>query len=383
MTAEHDPGYSTLRSGGNARPAYIHELGDWPRFRWHDAAIAKSLTNASRRLEKLIDRADGLEPAAADEITVQNLTQSAVASSNIESEFPNPHAVRRAIASYIAGQYQPPGGNAPGIAAVTADAAINRATPLTKARLHQWHRWLFPVPAPGITVGRFRDDRFGPMQVVSGGPMGRPPTVHFVAPAAHRLQQEMDRFLAWFNAPSTPNDLRKPAIAHLWFVTIHPYDDGNGRITRAISDLALAQWDGSPHRCYSMSAEIMRRRNGYYDALQITQSASMDVTTWMIWFLECLAAAAAQAEQTEEAAQGRARLRAPAQSRGLNDRQVKFIDRLIDGWTGNITAARYRRVNRCTQAQAEQDLARLVELGILAINEASSRQPSYRMARLP
>ena len=166
-------------------------------------------------------------------------------------------------------------------------------------------------------------------------------------------------------------------------MTIHPNDDGNGRMARAITDLALAQWDGSPHRCYSLSAEIMRRRNGYYDALQITQSASMDVTTWMIWFLECLAAAAAQADQTAEAIQGHARLRDLAQNQGLNDRQVKFIDRLIDGWTGNITAARYRRMNRCSQDEAEKDIARLVALGVLAVNDNCRRQPSYRVARLP
>lgn len=193
----------------------------------------------------------------------------------------------------------------------------------------------------------------------------------------------MDWFLAWYNAPSTPDDLRKPALSHLWFVILHPYDDGNGRIARAITDLALAQWDRSPHRCYSMSAEIMRRRNEYYDALQVTQAGSMDVTPWMIWFLECLAAAAARAEHSAVAAQGQTRLRALAQSRGLNHRQVKFIDRFIDGWTGNITVARYRRINRCTQDQAEQDVARLVALGVLAVNDAFGRQLSYRVARLP
>ena len=190
----------------------------------------------------------------------------------------------------------------------------------------------------------------------------------------------MDQFLAWFNAPSSPDNLRKPALAQVWFVTLHPYDDGDGRIARAITDLALAQWDRSPHHCYSLSAEIMRRCNGYYDALQVTQSGSADVTSWMIWFLECLAAAAAQAEQTAEATRGHARLRALAHSQGLNDRQVKFIDRLIDGWTGNITAARYRRINRFAQDQAEQDVARIVALGVLAVNDTASRQPSYRVA---
>ena len=238
-----------------------------------------------------------LSEKAASELTVQNLTNSAVASSNIENEFPDPNVVRRAITEYVAGQPQPPGRNSPGIAAVTADSALNYAAPLTEERLHRWHRWLFSVPAPGISVGRFRDDGCGPMRVVSAGRIGGNPVVHFEAPAADRLQQEMERFLDWFNRPEPEPDLRKPALAHLWFVTIHPYDDGNGRIARAITDLALARCDGTRERHYSMSSEILRQRAQYYDALMVTQSGSMDVTGWVTWFLDCLTVTADQADK--------------------------------------------------------------------------------------
>ena len=261
MTAAYDQRNPTLRSWGNARPAYIHELADWPQFQWHDAPIAKSLAKASRRLEKLSDRAAGLEPAAADEITVQNLTQSAVASSNIEGEFPNRHVLRWAIASYIAGQYQPPGRNAPGIAAVTADTAISHTTPLTQDRLHQWHHWLFRIPTPGITAGRFRDDRFGLM--------GHAPTVHCVAPAADRLQPELDRFLARFNAPITPDDLRKPALAHLWFVTLHPYDDGNGRIAEP-----SRTWPSPSRRTHEEGSTILGFPQRKFASRRSTRSTS-------------------------------------------------------------------------------------------------------------
>ena len=234
-----------------------------------------------------------------------------------------------------------------------------------------------------MTVGDWRDDRLGPMQVVSVSAMGRRPTVHFEAPAAARLEVEMNRFLDWFNQPEPEPDLRKAAIAHLWFVTIHPYNDGNGRIARAITDLALARCDGTNHQLYSMSAEIMRQRDRYYQALQVTQSGSMDITGWMIWFLDCLTGAVNYGEQTANAAKSRTRLPAFAQNHSLNERQVKFLDRLVDGWTGNITTPRYRRMTRYGPEIAEQDVARLVELGILARNDTSGRTVSYRVQQLP
>ena len=221
------------------------------------------------------------------------------------------------------------------------------------------------------------------MQVVSAGPVGRTPVVHFEAPAAERLENEMAQFLDWFNQPEPEPDLRKPAIAHLWFVTIHPYDDGIGRIARAITDLALARYDGTGDRLYSMSSEIMRQRERYYDALMITQSSSMDITNWMLWFLDCLTATVDRAELTAETVQRHARLQHFAKTHRLNQRQVKFVHRLIDGWTGNITTDRYRRITRCPQQEAETDMARLVELGIVAENQTRGRRQTYRVQHLP
>ena len=383
MTTDNQPGESPVSRTGPSRPTYIHELDDWPASRWNEETVTDPLVQAKYRLAELVGSGNILGEKAASELTVHHLTHSAVASSNIENEFPDPNVVRRAITKYVAGQPQPARKHSPGIAAVTADSAINCAAPLTEERLNRWHRWLFSVPAPGVSVGRFRDDRFGPMRVVSAGRIGGNPAVHFEAPAADRLQQEMERFLDWFNGPEPEPDLRKPALAHLWFVTIYPYDDGNGRIARAITDLALARCDGTRDRHYGMSSEILRQRARYYDALMVTQSGSMDVTGWVTWFLDCLTATVDQAEQTVAAMQSRGRLQGFADTHGLNRRQVKFIDRLIDGWTGNITTARYRRITRCCPQTAVEDIDRLLELDVLARNEVAGRCQPCHVQRLP
>ena len=328
-----------------------------------------------------------LGTVAAAEVSVQNLTDSAVASSRIEGENPDPNIIRESIRRRIAiesrgaieGEH-----DEPGIAVITADAARNYSDPLTAERLHEWHRTLFPTPGPNnITVGQWRCDQLGPMQVVSAGPMGRAPVVHFEAPAAHRLEGEMAWFIDWFNQPEPEPDLRKPALAHLWFVTIHPYDDGNGRIARAVTDLALARYDDTPMRFYSMSAEIMRQRTEYYQVLEETQSGLLEITGWMVWFLDCLTNAMGQGETIATAAASRHRLQALVETHGLNHRQVKFAERLINGWTGNITAARYQRITNCSRQTAIRDIDQLMNLGILARNQAGGRSTSYRVVRLP
>ena len=284
--------YQVHGGGGRpSRPTYIHELNDWPDFCWSEEVIKQSLERVSRRQRAIVAHASNMGRAKATETTVRNLTNSAVASSRIEEEYPDPNAVKAAIRRRIVAV--PPGTgqgkqDEPGIAAVTADTAKNCGEPLTAERLHRWHRLLFPEPnRANFTVGRWRDDRLGRMRVVSANSAGRT-IVHFEAPAAHRLEVEMEAFLEWFNRPEPEPDLRKPALAHLWFVTIHPYDDGNGRIARAITDLALSRCDGTDTRLYSMSAEILRQRSRYYRALKVTQSGSMIVTSWMLWFFDCL-----------------------------------------------------------------------------------------------
>ena len=375
------------RSPGRTRPIYIHELDDWPNFRWDPEAITDSLVRANRRQVEVVGDVFALGALAANEATVRNLTDSAVASSRIEGENPDPTAIRDSIARRIVAESQRANRkdyDEPGIAAVTTDAATNYTAPLTEERLHGWHRQLFSTPGPRrISIGRWRDDQLGPMQVVSGGPMRRKPTVHFQAPPAHRLDEEMTQFLNWFNQPEAEPDLRKAAVAHLWFVTIHPYDDGNGRIARAVTDLALARCDRTPVRFYSMSAEIMRQRSQYYRALQTTQSGSIDITAWMIWFLDCLTSAMNNSARTADAALSRAKLQPFAQANSLNERQVKVVGRLIEGWEGNITANRYGRMTGCSRQTAIRDINRLMELGILARNESSGRSTSYRVQQLP
>lgn len=288
-----------VQDGGRrpSRPTYIHELDDWPHFRWNEEVIERPLELVSRLQEQIVADASNMGRVKATQTTVRNLTDSAVASSRIEEEYPNRSAVRAAIRRRIAAV--PPGtdqgeNDEPGIAIVTADAAQNCGEPLTAEQLHRWHRLLFPSPnRANFTVGRWRDDRLGRMRVVSAN-SARRTVVHFVAPAAHRLEDEMEAFLKWFNQPEPEPNLRKPALAHLWFVSIHPYDDGNGRIARAITDLALSRCDGTDTRLYSMSAEILRQRSRYYRALQVTQSDSMNVTAWMLWFFDCLTAAMIQ-----------------------------------------------------------------------------------------
>ena len=270
----------------------MHELDDWPNFRWEEEAIAPLLEHARRQQVDIVAYVAALSTEDAAETTVRHLTNSAVATSQIEDEYPDRNAVEAAIRRRIVGgprQADQSQRDEPGIAVVTADTYTNYAVPLTAERLHEWHRALFSSPPRhDITVGRWRDDRLGRMRVVSRSPTGQT-VVHFEAPLADRLDDEMDRFLEWFNQPEDEPDLIKAAIAHLWFVTIHPYDDGNGRIARAITDLALARCDGTDTRSYSMSTEILYQREDYYQALQVTQSGSMNITAWLAWFLNCLA----------------------------------------------------------------------------------------------
>ena len=275
----------------------MHELDDWPNFRWDEEAIAPLLEQTRRQQVEILAYAAALSTEDAAETTVRHLTDSAVATSQIEDEYPDRNAVEAAIRRRIVGgprQAVQSQRDEPGIAVVTADTSTNHAVPLTAERLHEWHRELFSSPPRhDITVGRWRDDRLGRMRVVSRSATGQT-VVHFEAPAAERLNNEMDRFLEWFNQPEDEPDLIKAATAHLWFVTIHLYDDGNGRIARAIADLALARCDGTDTRSYSMSTEILYQRAHYYQALQVTQSGSLNITAWLSWFLNCLSVAMRQ-----------------------------------------------------------------------------------------
>src|SRR6266540_2430256 len=271
---------------------YIHELPDWPKFCWDDKALAERLAAVCHRQGRLIGRMEGLGFPLRSEAILQTLTEDVIKSSEIEGEILDRDQVRSSIARRLGmdiGALTPADRDVEGVVEMMLDATQKYDRPLTDERLFGWHAALFPTGRSGmtrITVGGWRDDSSGPMQVVSGA-IGHE-RVHYEAPKAARLAEEMKNFLAWFNEENGIDPVLKAAVAHLWFVTIHPFDDGNGRIARAIADMQLARSEGSPQRFYSMSAQIRKERTAYYDILEGTQHGDMDVTRWMAWFLGCL-----------------------------------------------------------------------------------------------
>ena len=274
--------------------------------------------------------------------------------------------------------------NVEGVVEMIVDATRHFDRLLTEERLFAWHASLFPTGRGGMTkirVGAWRDDSTGPMQVVSG-PVGKE-RVHFEAPKAERLNAEMRAFLGWFETGGSIDPVLKAGLAHLWFVTIHPFDDGNGRIARAIADMALARSENSPQRFYSMSAQIRQERNAHYDILEETQKGTMDITPWMDWFLGCLGRAIDGAQTTLGAVLAKARFWDRLQGLPLNDRQHLVINRLLDGFEGKLTTSKYAKLAKCSQDTALRDILLLVERGILVRNPEGGRSTSYSLAPEP
>jgi Fic family protein len=268
-----------------------------------------------------------------------------------------------------------------GVVQMMLDATQNFAAPLTEERLFAWHAALFPTGRSGlskITVGAWRNDATGPMQVVSG-PIGRE-RVHFEAPAASRLAKEMKAFLAWFESKNDIDPVLKAAIAHLWFVTIHPFDDGNGRIARAIADMSLARSENSAQRFYSMSAQIHAERNAYYDMLEATQKNDLDITPWLEWFLACLDHAFDHSETILASVMRKARFWATHAKLPLNERQRAVLNRLLNGFEGKLTSSKWAKLAKCSQDTALRDIDDLVKQGVLVKDAAGGRSTSYSLA---
>jgi Fic family protein len=271
-----------------------------------------------------------------------------------------------------------------GVVEMVLGATANCQTPVTRERLFGWHAALFPTGHSGLSkikVDGWRDDATGPMQVVSG-PMGRQ-RVHFEAPPADRLKTETNRFFKWLNGPSNEPPLIKAGLGHLWFVTLHPFDDGNGRIARAIGDLLLARADGSPQRFYSLSAQIQRERKAYYEILERTQKASLDVTEWLAWFLDTLHRAVDQAQHTLDAVLTKARFWQCWATTPLNERQVKLLNNLLDGFDGKLTSSKWAAIGKCSPDTALRDINNLLARGILRKTDAGGRSTSYELSELP
>jgi len=319
-----------------------------------------------------------------EEANLVTLTAEIVKSSAIEGEMLESEQVRSSIARHLGmdvGGTPQVARHIDGIVEMMLDATKNHLNPLTEDRLFGWHAALFPTGRSGmrdITVGAWRPPEADPMQVVSGS-MGRE-KVHFEAPGAERLQDEMTAFLDWFNAPSETDPVVKAAIAHFWFVTIHPFADGNGRIARAIAEMALARADESSERYYSMSAQIEAERNEYYDRLKNGQQMTLDITRWMVWFLECLGRAIHGAQDTLAAVLRKTRLWEKANALSLNARQHAIIARLLDDFKGNLNTSKYAKLAKCSPDTALRDMRGLLDMGILIQNPGGGRSTSYRLA---
>ena len=268
-----------------------------------------------------------------------------------------------------------------GVVEMMLDATQNFAAPLTEERLCAWHAALFPTGRSGmrkIVVGAWRDDATGPMQVVSG-PLHRR-TVHYEAPPADRLPAEMTRFLDWANADSGEPALLKAGLAHLWFVTVHPFEDGNGRMARAIADMALARSESSSQRFYSMSAQIRLERNAYYEVLERTQQGGLDITPWLEWFLDCLDRAIEGAEGILASIFRKARFWESHAKKPFNERQRMILNRLFDGFEGKLTSSKWAKLAKCSQDTASRDIDDLVKRGVLVKEPGGGRSTSYALA---
>jgi len=364
---------------------YIHLLPDWTSFRWREADVTAPLAAVRHRQGRLIGRMESLGFKLRSEAILVTLTDDVVKSSEIEGEDLDREQVRSSIARRlgmdIVGAVQWDR-NVEGVVEMMLNATQNFALPLTEGRMFDWHAALFPTGRSGmsrITVGAWRLDEESPMQVVSG-PYGRE-KVHYQAPAAERLAEEMNAFLAWFEGPSDCDAVIKAALAHLWYVTIHPFDDGNGRIARAIADMALARSEGSPQRFYSMSAEIQQRRKGYYDILEKTQKGDLDVTEWLVWFLDCLDGAITRSETELQHVLQKAGFWETHRETPLNDRHRLMLNMLIDGFEGKLTSSRWAITTKCSQDTALRDIEALIALGILEKEPAGGRSTSYSIGQ--
>lgn len=364
--------------------AYIWQRPDWPQFRQDTGRLAKHLARTRHLQGKLLGRMAALGFEMRNEATLQMLTEDVVKTNEIEGEILVPDQVRSSIGNRLGldvGGLPAPDRNVDGAVEMALDATRNYAAPLTEERLRSWHAALFPTGRSGmrrIRVGQWRDDADGPMEVVSG-PIGRQ-RVHYTAPPADRLGDEISRFLDWFQDTHPMEPVLAAGVAHLWFVTIHPFDDGNGRIARAIADMALARSEQSPERFYSMSAQIRLERKTYYDILETTQKGGLDITDWQVWFLECLARAIENAQHSLAGVLAKARFWEAHASDVLNERQVKILNRLLDGFEGKLTSSKWATMTRCSQDTANRDIRDLIDRGILVRSRAGGRSTSYELA---
>ena len=362
---------------------YIYQRENWPDFTWDNDKLVNLLSEARNLQGRLIGKMEFLGFEWRDEALLETLTLDVLKSAETEGELLNPGQVRSSIAQRLGMEF---GGttmsdrNVDGMVEMMIDATKNCFKPLTTERLFDWHAALFPTGRSGIikiTVGEWRKDTSGQMQVVSGA-AGRE-KIHYQAPDASLIEVEMSRFLKWFNEENQTDLVIKAAIAHLWFVTIHPFQDGNGRIARALTDMLLAQSDKSTQRFYSMSAQIGKEIKEYYEVLEKTQREDLDVTEWIKWFLSCLI----NALKATETLLARILLKADFWNRHaetiINERQKKVINRLLDGFEGKLTSMKWTKIAKCSKDTAIRDINDLIKKDILQKSSAGGRSTSYEL----
>lgn len=358
---------------------YIWENDNWPALTWSNDRLLPLLTRTAHEQGRLLGKMEGLGFDRKDEAQLRALTDDVVKSSEIEGENLPQDQVRSSLARRLHMKHVKnlvtSSRDVDGIVEMMTDATVNYAKPLSEERMLHWHKSLFPDGSSGmskIMTGRYRD---GPMQVVSGA-IGHE-KVHYEAPPAERLPQEMRNFLEWFDDPGDTDPLLAAGMAHFWFVTIHPFDDGNGRIARAIADMALARAEQNPRRFYSMSKQIRHERNDYYRMLQQTQKGGCDITAWEEWFLSCLLRAIENADTTVNSVLQNARFWQRFVAESLNERQIKVLNRLLDGFEGKLTTTKWAKMTKCSQDTALRDIKDLIERNALKQESGGGRSTSY------
>lgn len=365
---------------------FIYQKDNWPDFTWKAESIVSLLSEARNLQGRLMGKMELLGFDLRNEALLDNLTLDVIKSSEIEGEVLNLDQVRSSIARRLgmemAGSVDSDR-NVDGVVDMMLDATQNCFKPLTKERLFNWHSALFPAGRSGmykITVADWRRDTTGPMQVVSGA-LGKE-KVHFQAPDSDLINKEMQLFLDWFNNYDKTDLVIKAAIAHLWFVTIHPFDDGNGRITRALSDLILARADKSNQRFYSMSAQIRKERKGYYEILEKTQKGDLDITEWIKWFLNCLINALISTDEILRQVLFKADFWNRHSKTIINERQKRLITKLLDGFDGKLTSSKWAKIARCSKDIAIRDINDLIKKDILQKGAAGGRSTNYELKEL-
>ena len=364
---------------------YIYQKPGWPRFFWNTEKLLTLLTEVRNMQGRIVGQMSALGFSLKDHANLEILTQDILNSTEIEGEVLDKNQVRSSIARRL-------GLNVSGLVAsdrnvdavveMMIDATRNFDQPLTRGRIIGWHNTLFPSGYSGmlkIRVGKFRDDASGPMQVISG-PIGKE-KVHYQAPPAAALEIEMAAFFDWFNKEQGIDLVIKSALAHLWFVTLHPFDDGNGRIARALADMILARSDGRPHRFYSMSAQIRAERKQYYEVLEKTQKSSLDVTCWLEWFLKCLLNAIKASAKTLDMVVFKHNFWLTNAAKIENERQRKMLNKLLDGFDGNLTSSKWAKICKCSQDTALRDIRDLLEKKILQKLPGGSRSTAYALKK--